>query len=383
MAHRWISTAEQQELWQRWKGGESLSDIARILGISAASVHSRLRTHGGIAPPEVIARENALTLSEREEISRGIALGHSLRRIGRTLGRSPSTISREIKRNGGANKYRAHLAHQASFIRARRPKLCVLATHTALRDHVAAKLACDWSPAQIAGELKVSFPDDETMRISHETIYKTLFVQARGVLKKELMRHLRTRRSMRRSIHSTTKGQERGGIKDAISIAQRPPEVADRVVPGHWEGDLIVGSNNSQVATLVERTSRFVVLVKTEGKDATSVRTALERQVRHIPDELKRSLTWDRGTELAQHKQFTIDTGVQVYFCDPQSPWQRGTNENTNGLLRQYFPKKTDIGCFSQEELDEVAWKLNTRPRKTLDFRTPASKLQDVVALTG
>lgn len=299
------------------------------------------------------------------------------------LRRAPSTISREIHRHGGAHRYRASKAETRAWDRARRPKRCRLATQPSLQRLVAHKLILDWSPEQIAGWLKREFPAQGTMQVSHKTIYRSLFIQARGVLKKELLGHLRSRRMMRRAQAASTAGQPRGQIVDGLSIRDRPAHVEDRAIPGHWEGDLITGAQNTHIATLVERQSRFTMLVKVPGKDTASVVTALTTQVRHLPSALRRSLTWDRGMELAQHKQLTIDTKMQVYFCDPQSPWQRGTNENTNRLLRQYFPKGTDLSRYSQADLDRIALRLNQRPRKTLGFRTPAAILEASVALTG
>jgi IS30 family transposase len=306
-----------------------------------------------------------------------------MRQIAATLGRAPSTVSREIHRHGDAHMYRAAEADAQAWTHSRRPKPCRLATSPMLQQIVASKLALEWSPEQIAGWLKREFPDQGTMRISHETIYRSLFIQARGVLKKELIRHLRSRRKMRRVKHARTTGQPRGQIVDGVSIRARPAEVEDRAIPGHWEGDLITGSQNTHMATLVERTSRFTMLVKVPGKDTTSVVTALSTQIRQLPSALRRSLTWDRGMELAQHKRLTIDTNVQVYFCDPQSPWQRGTNENTNRLLRQYFPKATDLSGHSQADLNMIALRLNQRPRKTLGFQTPAAILEAAVASTA
>ena len=325
----------------------------------------------------------ALTLAEREEISRGIAANLSVREIASTIGKAASTVSRELNRHGGRGHYRAADADGRAWKQARRPKTCKLAINDRLRRFVASKLSLDWSPEQISGGLKLRFPEDDVMRLSHETIYRSLFIQARGVLKKELMAHLRIRRMMRRSKLATTEGQPRGQIIDAVSIRERPAEVEDRAVPGHWEGDLITGSNNTHIATLVERQSRFTMLVKIKGKDTASVVSALSRQVRKLPIELRQSLTWDRGSELAHHKLFTVATEVQVYFCDPQSPWQRGTNENTNGLLRQYFPKGTNLSGYSQSDLNKVARRLNERPRKTLGFHTPADKLAASVASIG
>ena len=302
-----------------------------------------------------------------------------MRCIAIQIGRSPSTVSRELKRNEGRNKYRAAAADSHAWAEARRPKLCKLATDHRLRCFVARKLRLQWSPGQISGALQVEFADDERMQVSHETIYRSLFIQARAVLKKELKQHLRTRRRMRRSQSADRTGRRIGGITDPISIRERPAEVEDRAIPGHWEGDLLSGSHNSHIATLVERQSRFTILVKVDGKDTQSVVSALIKKVRKLPVQLRRSLTWDRGNEMAQHKAFTVATDVQVYFCDPQSPWQRGTNENTNGLLRQYFPHGTELTQFSQAALDKVALRLNQRPRKTLGFITPAVMLEAVL----
>jgi len=291
-------------------------------------------------------------------------------------------VSREISRHGGRPAYRAHEADGQAWESALRPKRCLLGLNRKLRDIVASKLIRDWSPEQISGWLKLQYPDDESMRVSHETIYRSLFIQARGVLKKELLDQLRSKRRMRRSRHASASGQSRGQIVDAVSIRERPAEVEDRAVPGHWEGDLLAGAKNTYIATLVERHSRFVMLIKVPSKNTEVVVAALSQHVRKLPATLKRSLTWDRGLEMAKHKDFTVATDVQVYFCDPQSPWQRGSNENTNLLLRQYFPKRTDLSVHSQARLDQVALRLNQRPRKTLGFETPASKLQASVAST-
>ena len=347
-----LSALQKAELWQRWKAGQSLSDIGRALGKHAGSVHGVVSSNGGIVPPNRCRSRLALTLSEREEISRGIAMGCTIRQIAAEITRSPSTVSREIARHGGSLRYRASEADSAAWEQARRPKRCKLATNYGLQLIVASKLSLEWSPGQIAGWLKQEFLSDASMHASHETIYRSLFTQARGVLKKELIEHLRSRRMMRRSKSASTEGQPRGQIINAVSIRERPAEVEDRAIPGHWEGDLISGSKNTHIATLVERYSRFTMLVKVRGKDTASVVTALTKQVRKLPSELRRSLTWDRGMEMARHKEFTIATDVQVYFCDPQSPWQRGTNENTNRLLRQYFPKGTDLSIYSQSELN-------------------------------
>jgi IS30 family transposase len=324
---------------------------------------------------------SALTLGEREDISRGIASGDTFRAIAERLGRAPSTISREVERHGGRDRYRAAGADDHAWQLALRPKKCLLARNSTLCDIVAGKLALEWSPAQICGWLKDEFPHDSSLRVSHETIYRSLFIQARGVLKKELMQHLRSGRRLRRAIKTDTDGEQRGKIVDAVSIRQRPAD-EDRAVPGHWEGDLLSGSKNSHIVTLVERQSRFTSLIKVPNKETATVVAALTRQIRKLPAALRRSLTWDRGHEMAKHKTFTVATNVAVYFCDPHSPWQRGTNENTNRLLRQYLPRGTDLSRYSQSDLDAVALRLNQRPRETLGFKTPAYKLQASVAPT-
>ena len=363
---RGLTGAQKRELWQRWKQGQSLSDIGRALGKHAASIYGIVRANGGFVPMARCRSERSLAVAEREEISRGLSAGLSLRCIALGLGRTPSTVSREVTCNGGRRRYRAAKADSKAWSQARRPKLTKLSEEVGLQSVVAEKLGLEWSPEQIAGWLRREYPNEASMQVSHETIYKSLFIQARGVLKKELIGHLRTRRSVRRSSKSSTAGQQRGQIVGGASIRERPAEVEDRALPGHWEGDLISGSKNSHIATLVERQSRFTMLVKVAGKDTASVVSALTKQVRTLPSELRQSLTWDRGTEMAQHKKFTLATKVKVYFCDPQSPWQRGTNENTNRLLRQYFPRGTPLSGYSQKALNAVALRLNQRPRKTL-----------------
>jgi len=377
-----LSATEKTDIWRRWKAGQSLHSIGRAYGKWHNSIQSVLRPRGGI-PPAVRRRSRiALTLAEREDISRGIAAGSTIRELARGLERAASTVSREVARHGGRSAYRAHDADRQAWISALRPKRCLLAVNRKLCDIVAGKLILDWSPEQIAGWLKVHHPNNESMHVSHETIYRSLFIQARGVLKKELMDHLRSKRRMRRSRHASEHGHSRGQIIDAISIRERPAEAEDRAIPGHWEGDLLAGGKNSYIATLVERHSRFLMLIQVPSKDTAVVVAALSKRVRKLPATLRRSLTWDRGLEMAKHKEFTVATDVQVYFCDPQSPWQRGTNENTNLLLRQYFPRGTDLSSISQEQLDQVELLLNQRPRKTLGFQTPASKLQASVAST-
>jgi IS30 family transposase len=378
-----LSATQRTDIWCRWKAGQSLHEIGRAFGQGHASIHLLLSHHGGIVPSARRRSLLALTLSEREDISRGIASGSSIREIAKLLDRAASTVSREVARHGGRPEYRANEADAQAWKSALRPKRCLLAMNGRLQKIVASKLILDWSPEQVSGWLKIEYPEDQSMRVSHETIYRSLFIQARGVLKKELIGHLRSKRRIRRSQHSGVSGQSRGQIVDAISIRERPAEIEDRAIPGHWEGDLLSGSKNSHLVTLVERHSRFTTLVKVPSKDTAVVVAALSRQIRKLPATLRRSLTWDRGLEMAKHKTFTVATDVKVYFCDPQSPWQRGTNENTNGLLRQYFSRRTDLSGYTQADLDKVALRLNQRPRKTLGFQTPASRLQESVASTG
>jgi IS30 family transposase len=340
-----MSAGQSAELWERWKKGESLKSIGRVFGTTSSCIFNHIRPSGGIRPPPRRRSRLALTLAEREEISRGLVAGRSLRSMALALGRSPSTLSREISRNGGSGCYRAAKADGRAWKQALRPKRCKLAVHDLLRQDVVAKLTLEWSPQQIAGWLKRTNPEDEARYVSHETIYRSLYVQARGVLKKALMEHLRTRRAIRRSRHATMKGKRLGQIADAVSISERPASAENRAVPGHWEGDLLCGSKNSFIVTLVERQSRYVMLAKVPNRETQTVVNALIKQARKLPDELYKSLTWDRGSELADHKRFTMETDIAVYFCDPQSPWQRGSNENTNRLLRQYFPRGTDFGA--------------------------------------
>ena len=370
-----LSAGEQRELWGRWKDGQTLAQIGEALERRKSTIYTVLQRAGGIAPAERCRAVNHLSAAEREEISRGLVAGTSVRGIARQLGRTASTISREIARNGGTQTYRAAQAEHRASRQAQRPKACLLASNEPLRRAVAGKLQANWSPQQISGWLQQVHQNEPAMQISHETIYRSLFVQAKGVLKKELIGHLRSGRAIRRGKTATTKGQSRGQIVDAVSIRERPPEAEDRAVPGHWEGDLICGSNNSYIATLVERRSRFAMLVKLDNRETATVVNALTQLVQRLPEGLMTTLTWDQGKEMAAHKRFTVATDVQVYFCDPRSPWQRGTNENTNGLLRQYFPKGTDISVFTQDQLDAVADQLNTRPRKTLGYNTPADTL--------
>ena len=379
----YYSESQKALMWERWQKGDSLHQIAQLFDRNHTSVQGILLRTGGIRPAQRHRSRLALTLAEREEISRAVAAGNSIRSIATVLGRAPSTISREIQRNGGQQWYRASQADQAAWDRAQRPKPCKLVQNRSLAGIVAGRLQSLWSPEQIAGWLKRTYPDDEARQVSHETIYRSLFIQARGALKKELLQHLRRTRVMRRSRHHTQKTGTHGRIVDAVSISERPATTEDRALPGHWEGDLLFGSRDSQIATLVERHTRYVMLVKVPGKDTETVINALIKNARKLPQELYKSLTWDRGKEMAAHKRFTLATDIKVYFCDPQSPWQRGTNENTNGLLRQYFPKGNDLSGYSQTKLNAVARKLNERPRKTLDYETPAERFSQSVASTG
>ena len=379
MKRKYYTAAERAEVWERWKRGEGLIEIGRALGRRHSSLFALMMPTGGIKPPTQRRSARSLTLAEREEVSRGIVEGRSVRSMARALARSPSTISREIRRNGGTRRYRAEAADKRAWRTARRPKPCKLAINGQLRRAVATKLKRNGSPKQIAGWLKLTQPGNEAAQVSHETIYRSLYVQARGVLKKELIQHLRARRPIRRSRHAT---QKLGHILNAVSIRERPASVEDRAVPGHWEGDLLCGANNSHIVTLVERRSRYVMLAKVPNRTSKTVVDALIKQARRLPDELYKSLTWDRGGELAEHQRFTMATDIAVYFCDPQSPWQRGSNENTNGLLRQYFPKGLDLAPFSQAELNKVARQLNERPRETLGFQTPAERFNETVAST-
>lgn len=373
---------QKSEIWDRWQRGESMSSIGRLFDRESSSIYPLLARTGGIRPPARIRSGRALTLCDREEISRGLRAKVSLRSIARALNRSASTISREVRRNGGAKQYRAAPSDAAAWDRALRPKPCKLEGNVYLCRAISAKLKRNWFPQQIAGWLMREHPDDEGKRISHETIYRSLFIQTRGVLKKELLAHLRATRSIRRSRHATLKRSGLGKFNDAVSIRERPAEAEDRAVPGHWEGDLIAGSGNSFIATLVERHTRFVMLAKVSNKDSHSVIQALIKQSRKLPKELYRSLTWDRGTEMAGHKTFALATDIEVFLCEPHSPWQRGTNENTNRLLRQYFPKGTDLSIHSQAKLSAVARQLNERPRKTLNYETPAERFNACVAST-
>jgi len=374
-------TEKQKALmWDRWQAGDSLHEIARLFDRHHSSVRGIFERSGGMRPRARRRSARSLTLAEREEISLGIAAGRSVRSIALRLGRAPSTVSRELRRNGGRDDYRASWADAAAWNRACRPRICKLARHRALARQVASRLKLQWSPEEIAGWLRRTYPDDENRQVSHETIYKTLFIQARGALKKELLAHLRQTRAMRRPRGHTQKKRQ---IKQAVSIRERPAEVEDRAVPGHWEGDLLMGTQDSQIATLVERQTRYCMLVRVKSKDTKTVVNALIKQAHKLPRELYKSLTWDRGKEMADHKRFSLATDVEVYFCDPQSPWQRGSNEQTNGLLRQYFPKGMDLSKVHQNHLNAIARRLNERPRKTLGYYSPAEKFAECVASTG
>ena len=383
MRKRIYYNAQQRAIiWERYQQGDSLHDIARFSDRFHSSIQGIIAKTGGIRPQEKTRSALCLTPQEREEISRGLSSQLSIRQIAEQLNRSPSTVSREVNRNGGRKRYRANKADTAAWERAKRPKPCKLLLNKALAKLVAMKLNRSWSPQQIAGWLMRTYSNKD-LHVSHETIYKTLYVQTRGALKKELQQCLRSQRVMRRSKHATLKGKGLGKIVDAVHISERPPEVADRAVPGHWEGDLIAGSGNSYIATLVERHSRYVMLVKVGSNKTVAVIDALIKQSKKLPEELYKTLTWDRGCEMSNHKAFTLATDIQVYFCDPKSPWQRGSNENTNRLLRQYLPKGTDLNVHSQQKLSQVARQLNERPRKTLDYETPAERFNQYVASTS
>jgi IS30 family transposase len=374
-----VTQQEQDEIWDLVMAGGTFGRVGRQLGRNFQVVAALVARTGGVRPPKRSRAVGRLSLQDREDIAAGVAAGESARVIARRLGRPPSTVSRELARNGGRGRYRPSAAEKATWARAARPKPSKLALNPRLREQVVEGLKLQWSPEQIAGWLPVEFPTDPEMRVSHETIYLSLFVQSKGLLNKELTKELRSGRLIRRAGRISVRGQGRGQIVDALHISERPAEADDRAVPGHWEGDMLSGGGNTHIATLVERTSRFVLLVKLQNKTTDAVIGALTAQIQQLPAELKRSLTWDRGLEMAKHKQFTVDTGVQVYFCDPQSPWQRGTNENTNGLLRQYFPHGMNLKDVTQEQLNEVAARLNGRPRKTLGFVPPSRKLSEVL----
>ena len=380
---RIVFTEEKKALlWERWQKGDSFNEIARLFDRGHSTIERILSRQGGVRPYQRKRSKRSLSLSDREEISRGLAAQHSIRMIASHIERHPSTVSREILRNGGVDNYRASKADKMAWQRALRPKACKLVNNRSLIRIITKKMELFWSPQQIAGWLKLKYPNDENFKVSHETIYRSLFIQTRGVLKRELLQYLRTKRRIRRGKHASLKGHGLGKIKDAVSISERPSSVEDRAIPGHWEGDLIEGTKNTFIATLVERQTRYVMLVKVADKQTKTVVNALIKQAKKLPAELYKSLTWDRGCELSAHKRFTLETNIQVYFCDPQSPWQRGSNENTNRLLRQYFPKGTNLSKHSQIELNKVARQLNERPRKTLGYETPAERFNTCVATT-
>ncbi len=376
--YRQLTDQELDEIWTRFGAGENMYAIAESMGRTHSHFRKMQRDRGGVRPRLRHRSERHLSVEEREEISRGLADGRSLRAIASGIGRAPSTVSREVERNGGRSAYRAHRAERRARHAATRPKPAKLATCPRLRQLVERKLEKRWSPRQIADWLVDEYPLDGELRVSHETIYQSLYVQGRGALRHELHRALRTGRAIRRPVgHS--KNKARSHIPEMVMISERPAEVADRAVPGHWEGDLIIGTRRTCMGTLVERSTRFVMLMKLENGTAEEVRRAMTKKILTLPKELRRSITWDQGNEMAQHREFTVATGVQIYFCDPHSPWQRGTNENTNGLLRQYFPKSTDLSAHSQSHLNAVARELNERPRATLGRRTPLDKLAEAL----
>ena len=378
-----LSEAEKAEIWDALERGESMRGIARRLGRAHASIRTFVAACAGRRPRSPSQSTLRLSLEEREEISRGLAAGDSFRAIAARLGRAPSTVCREVAGNGGRRHYRALVADRAARRRAHRPKPAKLAQCPRLRAEVEAGLAAWWSPQEISRRLVRDHPDDPEMRVSHETIYLSLYVQGRGALRRELTACLRSGRAMRRPRH-VKGGFGQGQIRDMVMISERPPEIDDRAVPGHWEGDLIFGKRMTAIGTLVERWSRYVLLFPLpDGHTAEQVRQALHARVLTLPEHLRQSITWDQGKEMAQHLQFTVDTGVQIYFCDPKSPWQRGSNENTNGLLRQYLPKTTDMSKLTQADLDAIAHSLNGRPRQTLDWMKPSEKFAEAVATTA
>ena len=379
-----FSPADRQTIWDMREAGVPVKRIAKHLGRQNSSLRRFIADAGGTRPSARERSELRLSLEEREEISRGLAAGYSIRAIAEALGRSASTVCREVNANGGRKKYRALVADRAACRRALRPKRAKLAQCRRLRGVVERKLEAKWSPQQISAWLALEYPDRPEMQVSHETIYQSLFVQSRGALRKELHSCLRSGRAMRRAKAYTKGNVGQGQLRNMVMISERPAEVKDRAVPGHWEGDLIFGKKMTSIGTLVERHSRYVVLLKLpNGHGAEAVRKAMTKRILTLPAQLRRSITWDQGKEMAEHVRFTVETGVQIYFCDPKSPWQRGSNENTNGLLRQYLPKASDLSQCTQRELDAIARSLNTRPRQTLGWMTPSQAFAEAVALTA
>lgn len=380
---RRLSQADRTEIERLIWAGETFAAAAAAVGCCTKSIQRFMAQTGGLKPRR---QRSALRLSvsDREELSRGLIAGESLRSIAARLGRAPSTISREVAWSGDRSKYRAWRAEEEAVERARRPKASLLKTNVELRHEVERRLEDHWSPQQVSMSLVADYPDDLEMRVSHETIYKSLFVQARGALRKELTACLRTGRAQRRP-RLRTEYSGGGRLQDMVLISERPAEAVDRAVPGHWEGDLIIGKGGrSAIGTLVERVSRYVVLLHLpNGRTAEDVRVALTRAVSKLPVELRRTLTWDQGKEMAEHVRFTTDTKMQVFFCDPHSPWQRGSNENTNGLLRQYFPKTSDLSLHTAAHLNAVARQLNNRPRQTLNWMKPSQVFCRTVASIG
>jgi IS30 family transposase len=381
---RRFTDEEKVQIWDWHQDGVPVKRIARRLGRNNASLRKLVGETGGVRPRVRVISERHLSLVEREEISRGLAAGLSLRLISERLGRAPSTISREVNANGGRQRYRALPAERAARRRAKRPKAAKLARCKRLRAKVEAKLAEKWSPEEISGWLARTYPNNPEMYVSHETIYQSIFVQGRGALRHELHVCLRSGRAMRRNKKWVKSGHGMGKIRDMVMITERPAEAKDRAVPGHWEGDLIMGKGFTSVGTLVERKTRYLMLIRLpKGHGAEAFRDALTKRIVTLPAQLRRSITYDQGPEMSEHVRFSVETGVAVYFCDPKSPWQRGTNENTNGLLRQYLPKRTDLSIYNQRQLDVIAKSLNTRPRKTLGFMTPCEAFAEAVAATA
>jgi IS30 family transposase len=379
-----LTSEERKRIIGLVADGMHVKEVAREVARSAGLIRRVTRAAGGVARRlEWDPSPARLSAAERETIAAGVKAGDSFRAIAAELSRAPSTVSREVRNNGGRDGYAGWRAHRHACEQARRPKTAKLAACPRLRAQVETWLAEElWSPAQISAQLRVEFPDDPMMRVSAETIYQSLYVQGRGALRKELATCLRTGRAIRRN---RSRVDQRGHIPEMVMISERPPEANDRAVPGHWEGDLILGKHNqSAVGTLVERTTRYVMLLHLPGAHtAEAVRLAMVAKIKTLPEHLVRSITWDQGSEMAEHRQFTIDTGIAVYFCDPHSPWQRGSNENTNGLLRQWLPKGTDLSVHSEADLDTIAYKLNNRPRQTLGWMKPSQALAQLVATTG